>query len=156
MDLQQLKGHYTAFDGWLQSLKEISDSEWHMPVGEGKWSVAAVVSHLLFWDMYSLEERFPYFEEGAVLPSFPNFQSVNDQAEEYSKKATKVQIIDEFLAVRQKFQNMLEQMDNDKLAISFKISDHDMTVGGYITGFVSHDLHHKKQVVETLNRTVEK
>jgi uncharacterized damage-inducible protein DinB len=155
LNLEEMKAHYTEFDGWIHSLRGLSDSEWNMPLGEGKWSVAAILSHLLLWDQYSLEERFPYFKEGAELPSYPDFQGVNDRAREYAENAaTKEEIIDGLLAVRAEFHKMLDGMDNEELAVSFKISDHQMTVGTYIIDFIDHDIHHQKQVNQALGKTL--
>ncbi|WP_245243477.1 DinB family protein [Mesobacillus selenatarsenatis] len=155
MNLEQMKAHYKEFDGWIHSLKGLSDAEWNMPLGEGKWSVAAVVAHLLLWDQYSLEERFPYFKEGADLPSYPDFQGVNDRAREYAEnKATKEQVLDELLAIRKAYREMLEQMDSEKLAVSFRISNHQLTIGTYFEDFIQHDLHHQKQVNQVLGKTL--
>ncbi len=153
MNLEQMKQHYTKFDGWINSLRDLDDNEWHEPLGEGKWSVAAVVAHLLFWDKFSLDERFPYFQEGAELPSFPDFQEVNDHARVYAEKeASKVQILDELLAIRKEFHEILKEMDSEKLGVAFKISDHQLTVGEYIEDFIQHDLHHQKQIEQALGR----
>lgn len=157
MNLAEIKQHYKEFDGWLNSLKGLTDSEWKMPLGEGKWSVAGVVSHLLFWDQYSLKERFPYFKEGAELPSYPDFQSINEAAREYAENtAAKEEIIGGLLSVRAKFHKMLDEMDDDKLALRFKISEHQMTIGAYLVDFIHHDLHHQKQVEAVLGRTLVK
>lgn len=152
MELEQMKQHYRDFDQWAASLNEVSESEWQKPLGEGKWSVAAVVAHLLLWDQYSLKERFPYFTEGAELPSYPNFQQVNDRAKEYAEAVSKAQILGELYETRKSYHHMLENMDSDKLAVSFKISAHDLTYGEYIVDFIQHDLHHQKQVDEALGR----
>lgn len=157
MNLEEMKAHYREFDGWVHSLKSLTDSEWNMPLGDGRWSVAAVVSHLLFWDQYSLAERFPYFKEGAELPSYPDFQDVNDRAREYAENtATKEEVLDELLAIRKDYHEMLEQMDSEKLAVSFKISNHQMTIGAYFEDFIQHDLHHQKQVDAVLGRILAK
>ncbi|MCM3663229.1 DinB family protein [Mesobacillus subterraneus] len=155
MNIEQMKQHYTEFDIWVNSLREVTDTEWQMPLGEGKWSVAAVVAHLLFWDKYSLEERFPYFKEGAELPSYPDFQGINDRAREYAEKtATKEDVLDELLAVRKEYLKMLEQMDSEKLAVSFKISNHQLTIGKYFEDFIQHDIHHQMQVNQTLGKAL--
>lgn len=156
VNLEQMKQHYREFDKWAESLRELQDIEWHRPLGEGKWSVAAVVAHLLLWDKYSLEERFPFFNEGASLPSYPDFQNVNDRAKDYAEMTSKAQILDELAETRKGYQDLLEQMDSEKLAVSFKISTHSLTVEEYISDFIQHDLHHQKQVDEALGRNLVK
>ena len=138
--------HYESFSIWLTSLKEIKDESWKKPISEGKWPVGAVIAHLLFWDRYSLNERFPLFKDGAKLDRFPNFQQVNDEAAEYSKTVSKEQLLDELISVRQQFISMINQMNDDDLEISFQIGDHKLTIKDYFIDFVEHDLHHKEQV----------
>jgi uncharacterized damage-inducible protein DinB len=153
MNIEQMKQHYREFDQWADSLRELTDDEWLKPLGEGKWSVAAVVAHLLLWDKYSLEERFPFFIEGAELPSYPDFQGVNDRARDYSEMASKEQVLDELAGTRKSYHELLEQMDSEKLAVSFKISTHALTVEEYLVDFIQHDQHHQKQVNDVLGRT---
>lgn len=154
MDLEQMKKHYSEFDQWIETLRELSESQWQAPLGEGKWSVAAVVSHMLLWDKYSLEERFPYFKEGAALPAYPDFQSVNDQASEYAVLTPKDQILDELKETRKGYHEILNGMTKEKLAVSFMISTHSLTVEEYIADFIQHDLHHQKQVNEAIGKTI--
>jgi uncharacterized damage-inducible protein DinB len=154
MNIEQMKQHYQKFDLWAGKLRELSDGEWHKPLGEGKWSVAAVVAHLLLWDQYSLEERFPYFKEGAELPSYPDFQQVNDRAREYAEMVSRNQILDELAETRKAYIQILDDMNSDKLAAAFKISDHSLTVQDYLVDFIHHDLHHQKQVEEALGITL--
>jgi len=156
VNVEQMKQHYRDFDQWADSLRELQDGEWHKPLSEGKWSVAAVVAHLLLWDKYSLAERFPFFKEGAELPSYPDFQSVNDRAREYAEMTSKEQILDELLDTRRGYHELLELTNSEKLAVSFKISTHTLTVEEYVTDFIQHDLHHQKQVDEALGRTLVK
>lgn len=148
MKKQDIIKHYESFSLWLESLKKLEQYSWQQPVSEGKWPVAAVVTHLLFWDRYSLKERFPLFKEGAELESFPDFQSVNDAAKEYAEKHDQIEIIDELLAVREQFLKMLGNMTEENLDILFMIGKHSLTIRDYFIDFIEHDLHHKKQIME--------
>ena len=151
MEIGQMKQHYRDFDKWTDTLRGLSDGQWHTQVGEGKWSVAAVVAHLLFWDKYSLEERFPFFKEGAVLPSYPDFQGVNDTALEHAEKiATKEEILGDLYETRKGYHKLLDELNSDKLAVSFQIGEHTLTVEDYLVDFIQHDQHHQKQVDHTL------
>lgn len=151
MNRKEISNHYTTFSVWILSLKEIVQSDWQQPISEGKWTVGAVIAHLLFWDKYSINERFPFFKEGAKLESFSDFQKVNDDAEEYSKKVSKEQVIAELLSIRTQFLSMIEKMKEDELNISFYIGDHQLTIKDYFKDFMEHDQHHKNQIVQALS-----
>lgn len=152
MQLSEIINHYEMFSKWLESLKKINDEQWKGAIAEGKWSVAAVVGHILLWDQYSLKERFPYFKEGAKLSSFPDFQKINDQAVEYAnKQVSKDELIDELLAVRKQFLSLLDQMSEDILNTAFSIGDHELTMKAYFLDFVDHDLHHQEQVMKAIH-----
>ncbi|WP_026583090.1 DinB family protein [Bacillus sp. J33] len=148
MKKQEMMTHYESFALWLESLKMLDQKTWEKPVSEGKWPVAAVVAHLLFWDRYSIQERFPYFKEGAELDSFPDFQSVNDAAREYAEKQEQCAVIDELLAIRKQYLKMLSSMTEQNLDTAFKIGSHSLTVRDYFADFIEHDLHHKKQIMQ--------
>ncbi|MDM5226431.1 DinB family protein [Cytobacillus sp. NJ13] len=154
MKKQDIITHYESFSVWLESIKDLSRENWLKPVSAGKWPVSAVISHLLFWDKYSLEERFPFFNEGAVLESYPDFQSVNDAAGEYAKKHAQLEIIEELLSVRRQFHRMLEGMSEEELDTAFKIGSTSLTVRDYFADFIEHDIHHKKQVMQAAGISV--
>ncbi|RBP95030.1 putative damage-inducible protein DinB [Cytobacillus firmus] len=154
MKKQDIISHYESFSVWLESIKDLDRENWLKPVSAGKWPVAAVVAHLLFWDRYSIEQRFPFFKEGAVLENFPDFQSVNNAALEYAKKHAQLEIIEELLSVRRQFLQMLEGMSEEKLDTAFKIGSTSLTVRDYFADFIGHDIHHKKQIIQSAGISV--
>lgn len=142
-----------SFQEWLQSLNEIDDKVWFAPIAEGKWSSAAIISHLLFWDRHSFNERFPAFQQDALLEGFPNFQEVNNAAKEYAHSGvSKEQLIDEISKEREQYFQVIEKLDEKGLEISFSIGDHRLTVGEYFIDFIGHDLHHQKQIIEAIKK----
>jgi uncharacterized damage-inducible protein DinB len=151
MNKQEFQLHYSHMNEWFRSLDGKKDEKWLEPLAEGKWSQAAVVAHLLFWDQYSLEERFPHIREGVTLERFPDFQSVNDRAEEYAHNGIeKADLIKELLEVRKKIEFYLDSLTEEDLRTAFHIGEHPLTLGEYFEDFASHDLHHKKQLVESM------
>ncbi|MDP4169888.1 MAG: DinB family protein, partial [Bacillota bacterium] len=113
--------------------------------------IAAVVTHLLFWDRYSFSERFPFFQEGASLTPFPDFQKVNDEAANYAHSGiSKNEIINELLIVREQYIKLLNELTEEQLEISFTIGSHLLTIRDYFKDFVEHDLHHKQQIEKAL------
>jgi hypothetical protein len=147
----EIRDHYVNFQEWLESLNELDDQAWFAPIAEGKWSTAAIISHLLFWDRYSFKERFPVFQQDAQLERFPNFQEVNDGAKEYAHSGvSKKQLIQEIVNEREQYFHLIEKFGDDGLDIPFSIGDHQLTVGEYFIDFIGHDLHHQKQINEAI------
>src|SRR5690606_11086533 len=96
---------------------------------------------------YSLRERFPFMAEGNKLEPFPNFQIINDQSDDYAKKHSKDELIDQLVALRKKhFIEKLKLVDDTYLQISFSIDHHKLKILDYLNDFIYHDLHHKKQI----------
>jgi hypothetical protein len=151
MNKDDLRRHYENFQEWLQSLNEVDDTVWFAPIAEGKWSTAAIISHLLFWDRYSFNERFPAFQQDAKLDSFPDFQEVNNAAKEFAHSGvSKEQLIQEIVNGRDQYFQFIEKFGNEGLNTSFSIGDHSLTVSEYFKDFIDHDLHHQKQIMESV------
>jgi hypothetical protein len=147
----EIREHYVNFQEWLLSLNELDDKVWFAPIAEGKWSTAAIISHLLFWDRYSFNERFPAFQQDALLEGFPNFQEVNNEAKEYAHSGvSKEQLIAEILKDREQYFHIIEKLNDKGLDISFSIGTHRLTVVEYFIDFIGHDLHHQKQIMEVI------
>jgi hypothetical protein len=149
----EIREHYVNFQEWLLSLNELDDNVWFAPIAEGKWSTAAIISHLLFWDRYCFNERFPAFQQDAILSGFPNFQEVNNAAKEYAHSGvSKKQLIDDILKEREQYFHVLEKLNDKGLDISFSIGTHRLTVVEYFIDFIGHDLHHQKQIMGVIEK----
>jgi uncharacterized damage-inducible protein DinB len=149
---QDLIEHNVRISEWVHSLKEADDEAWLVPTAEGKWAPAAIVSHMLFWDQYSLTERFPYFAEGAKLPNFPDFQKINDEAEAYALSGTaKEEILRRFAETRARIIQLLEGLEDSDLDKEFFIGGNKISAREYFMDFAEHDLHHKEQVEQFFN-----
>jgi hypothetical protein len=151
MNTIEIKEHYENFQEWLQSLKSVDDQVWFAPIAEGKWSISAIISHLLFWDRHSLNHFLPAFKQDAILEGFPDIQQVNDAAREYAHNGiTKEQLINEIIAERQSYFHFIEKFGEENLQQSFFIGKHPMSVEEFFIDFTGHDLHHQKQVNEAI------
>ncbi|KKK34376.1 hypothetical protein WQ57_22750 [Mesobacillus campisalis] len=152
MNKEEMKRHYIEFIFWAEQMGSVQEEEWRSPIEEGKWSVAAVVTHLLFWDKFSLKERLPYFKEGASLPAYPDFQEVNDAARAHAVKHEKNDMIEELIRVRRQYLDMLDSLTQADLDIRFAIGNNSMTVRDYFMDFIKHDRHHQTQIDKILRR----
>lgn len=147
MNKVEITKAYESLNQWFQSLTSVEEQKWFAPIDEGKWSTAAVISHLLFWDRFSLEERFPFMKEGVSLPPFPDFQTVNDKAREYAESGiTKNELLKELIDSRIELLSVINSYSEEELDISFSIGDHQLTIREYFVDFIQHDYHHKNQI----------
>ncbi|MFD3449806.1 DinB family protein [Microbacteriaceae bacterium 4G12] len=135
-------GELTSF---LSYVKTLSDETFFAPISPGKWSIAAIVTHIRFWDEFMLEQRLPYICEGAQLPKAQlDIQQVNKHAETYAHSGvSKMQLLEEACLYRQKVVAMLQKKD---LRASFSIGDKKMTLEDYVRKEIEHDQHHIEQI----------
>jgi uncharacterized damage-inducible protein DinB len=147
MNKVEITKAYESLNQWFQSLNEVGEQKWFAPIDEGKWSMAACLSHLLFWDRFSLEERFPFIKEGASLPPFPDFQTVNNKAHDYAESGiTKTELLHELIHTRMELLSIITSYTEEELDTSFSIGDHQLTIRDYFVDFIQHDYHHKNQI----------
>jgi uncharacterized damage-inducible protein DinB len=149
--IEEMKNHYKNFDSWVLSLKQLLHGEWLQPIDEGKWSSAEIISHIIAWDRFTLDQRLEKFMGNDVLDPFPDFQSVNDRAAEYAKSGvTKNEMIDEFIEVRSALVEGFLKFEGAVHQFHFKIGKHPFTIASYMEDFIGHDLHHKAQIFDFL------
>lgn len=53
---QQLLDEFSTLISFVESLRELDDQIWMMPIAEGKWTPRDIVAHIMLWDQYFLEE----------------------------------------------------------------------------------------------------
>lgn len=130
---------------WVHSLHELSEEKWRQPIGENKWTVAEIISHLSAWDEYIIEHRIAIQNED--FPISPDVEMFNASAAEYARNHSKESILNEFAKNRQKLIECIENLDERKLTTPFY---RNLSIFQYLGGFIEHDLHHQKQILEVI------
>jgi DinB superfamily len=132
-------------------LKDIEETKWFAPMEEGKWSIAANVSHIIKWDTFLLENVLPKFRQGAVLPEFPDFDPFNREAADYAHGGiSQEQLLEEGIAARKSILRFIDGMGEEHLDTSFEVDEHHYTLSEFFDDFIWHDKHHQKQIEEAL------
>ncbi len=150
----ELLKHIDLYCQWLEELKQVSDSQWFDPIEKGKWSTAASITHILFWDQHTLTERIPNMKEGVELQPYPDFHVFNEKAEKYAHSGvTKEEIITQAIETKRSIHTYLSRLDEKQLVVSFLIGEHPTTIEGYFVDFMHHDRHHQKQIHELLQNS---
>lgn len=147
--MDRLNSIVQELEKWIRYLHKIKAEEnknYFNPIGEGKWSKAAIITHITFWDRFFLNERLPHMLEGDSLVGINKNQveEMNKKAEEYAHSGKELtQLIDESIEQRQQIIHALVGQD---LAIRYKIKGKEYSLEEYVKGEVEHDRHHIKQL----------
>ena len=142
------------FGSWPEFVDRIEPSVWHQPVGEGKWAVRDVVSHILLWDQYFYERAIEPIAEGRPLTvKQPDFDLFNQEARKFAEtksdqelaglaKEIRRRII---IAIQEQPDEIFNKTYRNGQAMAFVTKD-------YLNDFIWHDRHHMKQVSDLANR----
>ncbi|MDQ1146251.1 hypothetical protein QE429_003078 [Bacillus sp. SORGH_AS 510] len=133
---------------FLEDLKQVEDDHiFFSPIGEGKWSSASIVAHLLLWDQYIQNSRLPLMLAGETLPTGQvDVQAINNDAQNFAHSGiSKNELIEKFILNRK---GLLKELTDTNLHTTFTIGEHSFTLEKYLVGMVEHDEHHMKQIKE--------
>ncbi|MCR2822711.1 DinB family protein [Lederbergia panacisoli] len=148
-----------SFNIWVASLNKIEDRLFFMPIAEGKWSIAEIISHITFWDQYILEEMLPLMKPNADIQSI-EFEPLNQKAAKYALSGVSSQdLINRQLEMRTKVVSALKEKTEEDFFAAFTLngektdeySGEPHSMFNYLASFVWHDNHHKKQIEEFLD-----
>ncbi|MFS1512214.1 DinB family protein [Chengkuizengella sp. SCS-71B] len=132
---------------WARSLKKLEQETIYQPIAENKWSIAEIISHLMFWDRYILQERIPIMVPNASLKSDVNVNEMNNKASEYTRSEVSFnEIIDSLIDCRESIVSILEEKSEEELSSTFKINDKELNLISYFKGTLKHDAHHMQQI----------
>jgi hypothetical protein len=85
----QLLEEFNQWVVFVQLLKTQSDELWYLSLDEGKWSIREVVSHIMNWDKYFLEEAINKITTKSIVTvKHINFDEFNNKAKIYGKSTS--------------------------------------------------------------------
>ncbi|WP_026688507.1 hypothetical protein [Alteribacter aurantiacus] len=139
---------FEQLTSFLNHLKQIDDETFYAPIGDGKWSTAAIVAHFHYWDQIIIEERLPDMLNGDTLPSFnERIHLINKDAEQFSKTIPKHTLLNKAIISRLK---LAEKLHTSNLSASFQLDNHSYSLLQYIEELCTHDERHVKEVASFL------
>ena len=144
------------FHEWMpfaDSLKSLDEQVWTAPLGEGKWSIRDIVSHILRWDEYFLEEALLPIVRGTPLTlRHLDFDEFNKEAAEWGKRMGQQELLQASIQARSQVLQALQRIPEEHYTREYPAQDHIFVVQHYIEDFIWHDQHHMKQIREFLDR----
>ncbi|WP_096438407.1 DinB family protein [Alteribacter populi] len=139
---------FEQLTSFFNHLNQIDDETFYQPIAEGKWSTAAIVAHFYYWDQFIVTERLPYMLKGEAMPSCKNsVESLNREAEQFSKTLSKNTLIDKAIISRLK---LAERFHASELSTSFTVANTHYTLLEYVEALCKHDEKHVKEVASFL------
>ncbi|MBH5317675.1 DinB family protein [Paenibacillus sp. GSMTC-2017] len=143
---------FNTYITFVVELKSIKEEHWNIPIAEGKWTLKDILSHLMLWDKYFYDEAIEPIKNGSPLTSrHLNFNEFNENARAYATTQTVVSLNDQFIEYRTKIINATSGLEEEEYIKEYKDGDKKkFTIRSYLRAFISHDKHHKKQILKYL------
>ncbi|UOQ43683.1 DinB family protein [Halobacillus salinarum] len=147
---EQLLKHFKGSIDWVQALSSIAEENWRLPIEPGKWSVAEVISHLVAWDKFVLNQRIPYLFTHQEMPAAPDVEVVNEEAAIQARAEEKEDTIERFCEERRHFVQVLHHFEESDFEKEILIRSKPMTLYDYLLGLAEHDNHHFTQIAKLI------
>jgi hypothetical protein len=144
---------------WKKDVMLISESTsevaWTIPVEDGKWSIREVVGHILYWDLYLIQEGLPSLLNTHSI-SFPDHDEYNDRSVKYIVGKSKAHIVEEALQKRGALLDALSDLSDEQWerpilinGVSVGEDSEPYTLKSLMLEFAEHDRHHVNQLSQT-------
>ncbi|MFF2448260.1 DinB family protein [Neobacillus sp. NPDC058068] len=142
-----------AFIDRVHSLKALSDDLWFLPLREGSWGIADVISHFIAWDQFMIDNRISYLLKNEPFPQMAiDVEEINRSASRYARSGiTKDQLIDEFISIRKQLLSLLRALDAERFARPLPGRE-NIILGNYFIGMIEHDQKHMVQIESFINQ----
>jgi hypothetical protein len=137
----------------VEIMEGMDCEKWQIPIAEGKFSSAAIVSHLMYWDRFLIQFAIPDVKRSSVI-DFPDHDKQNELSAIYSTLISKEMLINEFKEAREKLMSLVSCLPTDFLQKEITVNGVThcpkrkvhYTLEYILEEFVLHDNHHVKQL----------
>jgi len=141
-----LRAHMQQYVDFLRTLQEVEGGLWMTPMGPGKWSMHAVVAHILGWDRNCLEEPLRQFRAGVptAFAETGDFEACNRRAVAQGRGLSQAELLGEAIRVRGELIRQLEAIPD---AAFSEAPGPGLCLAQFLDElFVQHDRHHQEQI----------
>jgi uncharacterized damage-inducible protein DinB len=141
---------FKSFIQYVEGLRLIKEENLNQPISDGKWTLKDIISHIMLWDKYFYEEAIHKVKlEESVTARHLDFNEFNAKAIEYAKTKSVDDIIQTCIEYRSKIIEDISGLPEEEYLREYKDGDKKkFSIRGYLRAFISHDKHHKKQIVK--------
>lgn len=145
------------FHNWVNLVHILEDQEaalWNTPIAEGKWTVRDVVSHIMHWDMYFLNEAIVKIVQNQPVSSkHLDYDEFNEQAREIGRKISLARLAEQSIELREQIMHHITSMTEEQYDGIYMDEDgNNFGVAAYLQDFIEHDQHHMRQIMNLLKQ----
>ncbi|UOQ92597.1 DinB family protein [Halobacillus shinanisalinarum] len=148
---QQVIAHLEDSIDWVQSLNQLPEEAWRLPIEQGKWSVAEVIRHLVLWDEFIINKRLPYLFTSQDMPVPPDVEVMNEKAAIHARNDSKEETVDLFEQTRSELVDRLNDIEDIRYEEAISLQASKESLYEYLEGIMQHDVHHFEQIKQVLN-----
>lgn len=145
---ERLLEEYSEWMGYVKVLEEQDEKLWNQSMGEGKWLVRDVVSHIMKWDEYFLEGAILKVCQGEELTvKHLDYDHFNEKAKMFGRTLSIHELVEQTLTYRQNIIDYIRSLSDDQYVAEYVDADgHPFQVPVFIRDFIWHDQHHMQQI----------
>lgn len=138
------------FAQWNQFVVNIQGLNWEVPLNQGKWTIHDLVSHIMLWDEYFLENAIqPISQDVPLTLRHLDYDKFNLDAMVYGRTLSKKELIQRTIDCRNRILLEIKDYSEDRFTREYVDGDNrPFSVDFYVKDFISHDRHHMKQIEE--------
>ncbi|MEX1029477.1 MAG: DinB family protein [Paenibacillaceae bacterium] len=122
----------------------------------GSWSIQDVISHIMGWDTNFTKTTVSQIlnSEPVILEEHPDVQVINDASVSYGRAMKPHDLLNEAIYHRRQLISQLNLIPESAFSKHFHNND-SYTLKSFLQEmFISHDLHHKEQIMRYLSKSV--
>ncbi|QYR19786.1 DinB family protein [Paenibacillus sp. sptzw28] len=151
----ELLKSFHSFVYFVDSLRLVQGKTWVLPLKPDKWAMREVISHILLWDRYFLEEAIAKIAEGTpVTLKHVDYDTFNQNARPYALTIGQAEMLDQTIACRNEIIGKLRGLSEEDLYFEHIDGDGQIfTVIDYLKGFTEHDAQHRGEIEAFLHRS---
>lgn len=140
-----------SFQDWIHFLgkrQEQSEHVWNEPVAPGKWSLRAVVSHIMLWDKYFYDYAIDKIRKQEPLTlKHTDYDEFNKNAQSYGEQISIEELVRQSISYREQIIAVIQSLSDDLYEKEYVDGDgHPFFVAQYLKDFIWHDQHHIVQL----------
>lgn len=140
---EDLRAAFSNYKKTIDFFKSIPDEKWNYRYSDGKWTVKAVVQHVIDGERIFCNRALVIARQDKTTP-LPSFDEKLYGATANADRRTKTDLLNELESVQQSSRNLFASFSDEQLNAEGTISSYTATVNTLGFVIIGHCMHHMK------------